>query len=168
MRKSRYYHYFVEGEDEEKLLKVLKTDLQLIAPGKVQRFNVVQEKLTKLRLMSLKEGTTVVLVFDTDTDEDAILKENIKFLESASGIKEVVCVMQVRNLEEELVRSTDVKKIKELTNSKSNSDFKRDLIKDAHFSQKLRCHKFDMKVLWSQTASGVFSDIKNGGDKIKI
>lgn len=51
MRKSRYYHYFVEGEDEEKLLKVLKTDLQLIAPGKVQRFNVIQEKLTKLRLM---------------------------------------------------------------------------------------------------------------------
>lgn len=50
MRKSRYYHYFVEGEDEEKLLKVLKTDLQLIAPGKVQRFNVIQEKLTKLRL----------------------------------------------------------------------------------------------------------------------
>lgn len=43
MRKNRYYHYFVEGEDEEKLLKVLKTDLQLIVPGKVQKFNVVQE-----------------------------------------------------------------------------------------------------------------------------
>lgn len=114
MRKNRYYHYFVEGEDEEKLLKVLKTDLQLIVPGKVQKFNVVQEKLTKLRLMSLKEGTTVVLVFDTDTDEDAMLKENIKFLESMPGIKEVLCVMQVRNLEEELVRSTDVKKLKSL------------------------------------------------------
>ena len=26
-KKNRYYHYFVEGEDEEKFVKTLKTDL---------------------------------------------------------------------------------------------------------------------------------------------
>lgn len=54
-RKCKYYHYFVEGEDEEKIVKTLKTDLQMIAPGKIQRFNVIQEKLTKYRLLTLKK-----------------------------------------------------------------------------------------------------------------
>lgn len=45
MGQSKYYHYFVEGEDEEKLIQVLKTDLRLIVPGKVQKFNVVEAKI---------------------------------------------------------------------------------------------------------------------------
>ncbi len=47
MGKNKYYHYFVEGEDEEKILKVLKTDLRLIEPGKIQKFNVVDKRLTR-------------------------------------------------------------------------------------------------------------------------
>ena len=49
--KSRYYQYYVEGPDEEKIINVLKTDMGLIIPGKVQKINVVQEVLTNLRLM---------------------------------------------------------------------------------------------------------------------
>ena len=86
MGQGKYYHYFVEGEDEEKLIQVLKTDLRLIVPGKVQKFNVVEQKLTRLRLMSLKEGTTVILVFDTDTGKVDILKENIEFLKKEGFI----------------------------------------------------------------------------------
>lgn len=48
---GKYYHYFVEGQDEEKLINVLKTDMRCIVSGKVQKFNIVQEKLTKPRLM---------------------------------------------------------------------------------------------------------------------
>lgn len=70
MGRLLYYQYFVEGENEEKLLKVLKTDMGLIEAGKIQKFNVVQEKITNARLMSLKEKTIVVLVFDTDTGKD--------------------------------------------------------------------------------------------------
>ena len=40
MGRNTIYHYFVEGEDEEKLIQVLKTDLRCIIPGKVQKFNV--------------------------------------------------------------------------------------------------------------------------------
>lgn len=49
MAKNRYYHYFVEGQDEEKVVQVLKTDLRCIVPGKVQVFNVIEQKLTKMR-----------------------------------------------------------------------------------------------------------------------
>ena len=60
---GKYYHYFVEGQDEEKLINVLKTDMRCIVPGKVQKFNVVQEKLTKHRIMQLKQGTDFVMSF---------------------------------------------------------------------------------------------------------
>ena len=66
MGKEKYYQYFVEGEDEKKLVDVLKSDMKLIVSGKSQVFNVTQQKLTRLRVMNLKPGTTVVLIFDAD------------------------------------------------------------------------------------------------------
>ena len=78
---GKYYQYYVEGQDEEKIVQILKTELQLIEPGKVEKFNVVSEKFTKLRIMPLKMGTIVVLVFDTDVGNIDILKKNIISLE---------------------------------------------------------------------------------------
>jgi len=40
MIRNKYYHYFVEGESEEKIVNILKTELQWIVPGKVQKFNL--------------------------------------------------------------------------------------------------------------------------------
>ncbi|MDO5539407.1 MAG: hypothetical protein Q4F83_04955 [Eubacteriales bacterium] len=165
---GKYYHYFVEGQDEEKLINVLKTDMQYIVPGKVQKFNVVQEKLTSLRLMQLKKGTIVVLVFDTDSGNIQILQENIELLKKSGIVKTVLCVTQVKNLEDELVRSCNIRQIKELTGSKSNKDFKHDLIKDSHFCKKLEIYKFDLKKFWNMTDKGTYSKIKNDADKIKL
>ena len=47
MAGCKYYHYFVEGEDEEKVLEVLKSQMRLIVPGKIERFNVVEKKHCK-------------------------------------------------------------------------------------------------------------------------
>jgi len=134
---AKYYQYYVEGQDEEKLIQVLKTELRLIEPGKVEKFNVVSEELTKLRIMSLKMGTIVVLVFDTDAGNINTLKKNIKFLKEQKAIKNVLCITQVKNLEDELKRSCDIKDVKELTGSKSNSDFKHDIRKEKQFGKKL-------------------------------
>ena len=46
----------------------------------------------------------------------------------------------MKNLEDELIRSCDIRQIKELTGSKSNKDFKRDVIKDNSFHKKLLKH----------------------------
>ena len=72
------YQYFVEGDDEKRLIEVLKTDMRLIQPGKVQVVNVVQERLTGLKLRVLSEGTILIFVFDTDSGNIDILNENIK------------------------------------------------------------------------------------------
>lgn len=168
MGRNTIYHYFVEGEDEEKLIQVLKTDLRCIIPGKVQKFNVVDKKLNKARLMSLKMGTSVVLVFDTDTGNIDILRENIQFLRKEQNIKEVICITQVKNLEDELIRSCDIRQIKELTGSKSNKNYKHDMIKDSRFDKKLIEHRFDLVKFWNMTADGTFKEIKNEAYKVKI
>ena len=67
-----YFQYYVEGEDEEKLVNVLKSDMQCIEAGKVQVLNPVLEKITPLRLRTLKINTNVLLVFDTDAGESEI------------------------------------------------------------------------------------------------
>ena len=119
MKKSatKYYQYFVEGEDEKKIINTLKSDMEISKAGKVQVVNCVQEKLSPLRLMNLKDGTAVVLVFDTDAGNLSVLQENIKLLQKQRNISEVICVMQVKNLEEELVRACNIK----IRRSKANA-----------------------------------------------
>ena len=53
---DKNYVYYVEGQCEEKLLKILKTDMRLIRPGKVIKRNVIQDKLRQAQLKTLKKG----------------------------------------------------------------------------------------------------------------
>jgi hypothetical protein len=168
MGKSNYYHYFVEGSTEEKIINLLKTDMQLIRPGKVQVFNVVEQKFTKPRFMSIKNGTTVVLVFDTDTGKISTLLDNIKFLGKIGAIVEVLCITQVRNLEDELMRSCSINQIKELTGSKTNADFKRDLLKSSNLSRILLKFGFDFEKFWTQNDTNEYKEIENKSYKIKL
>lgn len=165
---GKYYHYFVEGKTEEKMLQILKTDLQLIAPGRIQKLNVVEKRLSRPWLMTLRQGTIAVLIFDTDTGNDSILLENINLLKGERIIADVLCIPQVRNLEDELLRCCSIHQIRELTGSRSNRDFKRDMIKDNNFTQKLREQNFDFEHFWSMQADGVYKSVKNQADKIKI
>lgn len=54
--KQKNFYYFVEGETEEKLIKVLRSELQVIYPGKIQKLNVVQEKISNARIMQIKQA----------------------------------------------------------------------------------------------------------------
>lgn len=138
MAKNKNYQYYVEGEDEKCIINTLKAELGCIVPGKVEKFNVVQNEFTVGRLRTLKMGTVVVLVFDTDTDNSIILQKNITFLKKQSAVKEVVCIPQIYSLEDELLRSCQIKKIEELTKSKSKKDFKGDLIKCCNLAERLK------------------------------
>lgn len=166
--KSKFVQYYVEGEDEEKLVNVLKTQLGLIRPGKVQKLNVVEQEITNIRLRTLKQGTMVVLVFDTDTGNVDILKKNIKTLEACSSVSEIVLIPQVANLEAELVRSCNIRKIEELLNSRSRKDFKSDLISVTNLANKLREHQFDINLFWNRRPASPYQDIENQAVKVKL
>lgn len=162
------YQYFVEGQDDEKLINVLKTDMKVILAGKVQKFNVITEEFTVQRLMTIKKGTIVVLVFDTDVQNADVLNKNLRILKESKAVKDVWCIPQVEKLEDELVKSCNIDQIKELLGSKSNHEFKRDMLREKHLQKKLEEHGFQVKKLWIQTPQGVFRNIPNKSAKIKL
>lgn len=107
------------------------------------------------------------MVFDTDTDNVDILKKNIEFLLKQVIIKDVVCITQVMNLEDELVRSCSIKRISELTRSKSNTDFKKDVLHISNLKKRLEECGFSFSEFWSSQPIGIFKDIHNEAEKIK-
>lgn len=166
--KSKFVQYYVEGEDEEKLINILKTDMGVIRPGKVQKLNVVECEVTNARLMTLRPETMVVLVFDTDTGHVDILNRNLEKLEKCSTISEIVTIPQVLNLEQELVRSCNIKKVVELLGSKSKKEFKADLIRVTNLASKLREHHFDIKRFWCEQPPFPYQNIDNLSEKVKL
>lgn len=166
--KTKYIQYYVEGPDDKKVIDTLKTKMRLVKPGKVDVLNVVTERITDLRLRNLSPGTMVVLVFDVDAGSRDILNANIQKLENCQAVTEVVTIPQVPKLEIELVRSCDIRQIKELLNSRSNDDFKRDIMRVTNLDTKLREHQFDIDHFWSATPTPPYQDIPNQAAKVKI
>lgn len=72
-----------------------------------------------------------------------------------------------RNLEDELKRSCKIKQIRELTGSRSNSDYKHDLIKDSRLAEKLKNANFDISVFWNSVDTGNFKHVINEAKKVK-
>lgn len=166
--KTKYIQYYAEGPDDKKVIDTLKTKMRLVKPGKVDVLNVVTERITDLRLRNLSPGTMVVLVFDVDAGSRDILNANIQKLENCQAVTEVVTIPQVPKLEIELVRSCDIRQIKELLNSRSNDDFKRDVMRVTNLDTKLREHQFDIDHFWSATPTPPYQDIPNQAAKVKI
>ena len=77
MARNEIYQFYVEGEDEKKVIETLKKDMNSIVSGKVEVLNVIQKEIKTPRIRTLKTGTNVVLIYDTDIDKTDILDKNI-------------------------------------------------------------------------------------------
>jgi len=160
-------HYFVEGECEKILVSTLKDNKNsYIVPGRVSIFNVQQEHFSHLQLRPINTQTTIVLIFDTDVENVNILEENLKILNDL-GYKDVVLVMQDKNLEDELVKATDIKNIKQLLPCLTIKEFKSKFISEKRIMEKLINHNFDIGKLWTSKINGKYSKYNNEGNRIK-
>ena len=166
MARNELYQFYVEGEGEKKIIETLKKDMSLIVSGKVEVLNVVQHEIKNARLMTLKKGTNVVLVYDTDVCNTDILDKNIKLLKSNNRIKRIMCIPQVLNLEDELIRATTMRKVTDLLNSKTLTDYKRDLLKCSNLDKKLYDKEFDISKFWNEEPPAKFS--RHGNDSALI
>ena len=92
---NQRYFYLAEGECEEKLLNALKLKPSLIHPGKVERFNVIQNEIPTRKLMRYPSGCVVVLVFDTDKEVTEHLKKNLELLRSLPFKVEIMTVVPI-------------------------------------------------------------------------
>ena len=92
----------------------------------------------------------------------------MKILEQYPRISEVVTIPQVQKIEDELIRSCDIKNITELLNSKSRSEFKSDIIKVSNLARKLQEHGFDIRKFWIGRATSPYEGIPNQSNKVKM
>ena len=161
--------YYVEGECEKKLVKMLIRQ-KLIMPGQADVLNPVQEHIRITHLRKLPARTIIVLIFDTDTDNPDILRDNLQFLSGKTNAKRIITIPQVPNLEKELIHCTDIRRIRDLVNCGHDSDFKTAFIEEKRLYEKLQAHHFDLSKLWSSTPNEVFQKIgiRNQGEQIKL
>lgn len=171
MTSCKYYYYFTEGENEEKLIDVLKTEFQVIPSGRVEKLNVLTHLISNVKILTLQKNATVIFVFDTDDDSVKldIFHENVKRLKRCRSVRNLFCITQVRNIEDELVRSTDIRAIEELLPSKSRKSFKNDFnrMELKNLARKLEEHNFNISLLWSRQPQGKLAETRNDSDRIK-
>lgn len=166
-QRRRTFRYLVEGKCEKILVESLQR-MEYIEPGAIEIFNVIEHSLPQRKLYSLKPNTTIVMIFDTDTNQIKILKDNISLLQAyKKRVRQILCIPQVQNLEDELKRSCSLTDLQNLFGSKSTKDFKRDLIKCSNLEQTLRKHSFSIEAFWSSKPVGVFCQFQNESIKIK-
>ena len=168
MSSRRNLVYIVEGETEEKLIKTLRSDLQCIRSGRVLKFNVIQNIIRTSVLLAFNPDSDFILLFDTDCNNAATLEKNIKIIENFSKKTKTYTIPQVMNLEDELMYSCSLKDIRLIKGSRSEKDFKRDLLRMSNLCQKLTENNFDIRKLWSRNAYGEFKILKNDSEYIKL
>ena len=107
MKMNKIYRYFVEGETEKKVIEALKN--KYLESGKITVKNIANKKLTTLDLGQIKPNTICVLIFDKDifvgispVGNQQLVLENIGKLEKSKNVKEIICICQNKNLEDEL------------------------------------------------------------------
>lgn len=83
-------------------------------------------------------------------------------------VSKLICIPQVRNLEDELVRACNIKNIVDLTKSLTKADYKRDLINCSNLSDRLKKCKFDITKIWAEIPKNNFKKYGNDSEKIKI
>lgn len=171
MTSGKHYYYFVEGENEKQLINVLKREFQTIPSGRVKTLNVLTHPISNAEIINLQSNSTVIFVFDTDDDSVKfdILYENKRLLKEKGRVKHIYCITQVRNIEDEIVRATDINDIRDLLSSRSKKNFKTafNRIGLEKLAKKMEEHHFDMTLLWSQQPTGKFSEIRNEMDEIR-
>lgn len=133
------------------------------------RLNPIEKEITMTRLRTFKENTIVALMFDMDIkDGTGILEKNIKILKSSKNIKDIVLIAQIKSFEEELMRASNIKNIKDFTKNKSNSGFKRDFLSNRNLENLFTQNKFDISKFWIGTLTGLYKNINNELYKILI
>ncbi len=89
-------------------------------------------------------------------------------LKKQTSIQDVICIPQVNNLEDELLRACQIKNIRQLTHSTSTTDFKRDLISCSNLHTRLAKCGFDISKFWSRIPTNKFRVFGNNASFIKL
>lgn len=170
--RQKRYLYLVEGDTEQKLIDVLKTETKSIRAGKTRVFNLFQHDITKALLTNISPNSVIVLVFDTDLSDPNLTKFwlNVERLNKSKNVKKIMFVPQCINFESELTYSTSIRNITQFFPTETVEQFKTQFIKSksAFLAVKLKENNFCLEKMWSRHPIGKYSSIKNTAEEIKI
>ena len=160
MSKSERIQYFVEGECEEKFINAYKNgESAFLKPGKVEILNPVNKYISEARARTIKQNTIIVLVYDIDKGNIDVLKANIDVLKKHS-LSRIIHIQSVMNFEDEIVRSTNLKKIDDMFSTIGVDKFKDAFIKHKNIVSKLKTVQFDNSLFWTTICEkGHFKDL---------
>ena len=176
MAKNGLLQYYAEGECEQNLLHSFmhaKSGDVCIRPGKIERLNPVAERISRVKAMTIKKGTAVALVFDTDIEKTSILEENVKTLKEVAGLtdRDIYYLMSVKCFEDELVFACqgvkNLKALVKLFGSQGTTAFKTDFCTCRNLEEKLKQLGFDLKKMWIRPANKPFDRFQNCGKSVK-
>ena len=154
MPKNEYIQYFVEGECEEKFINAYKHgESAFLKSGKVEVLNPVNKYITEARARTIKRNTTVVLVYDIDKGNIEVLQSNMDMLKKHS-LARIIHIQSVMNFEDEILRSTNLKKIDDMFSTTGVDNFKDTFIKHKDIVSKLKSVKFNNSLFWATIHSG--------------
>ncbi len=156
------YLYFVEGECEKALIETLIQSFGILPPRKIKVLNICQKTFPPSLIFTLKPKTCIVFVFDTDAGNPDYVRETVKQISKSTTSVEIIVIPQCRNLEDELKRACHIREIRELTGSKTNSDFKRDFLKASNLEKRLKTCHFDFSRLWIEMAPPQWETLRRG------
>lgn len=111
-----------------------------------------------------------MLAFDTDVPQTITLRKNLELLNRYCGRLRIIYLPQVLNLEDELIRCTDVKSAADLTKSGSTRNFKTDFcrLKVKECRAMLERHKLKTEMLWMTRVPEQFDFVENNSRQIKM
>lgn len=146
---NNIYHYFVEGECEEKLINTFKMPpYQYFQSGKVDVFNFINNRISNQRLTALNKRTIIILVYDIDVEKIDILDENTKKIKDA-GFR-VYHIQSIKCFEDEMVFSTNLKDINDMFDTENMEEFKHRFINQKNIDKKLERISFNINKIWSR------------------
>lgn len=137
--------YLCEGETEQCLQKVLPL------MGKSIKFNMWTQPFRKI---ARKIKGPVFVIFDSDIIDEAKLKcfiDNVRALRKC-GV-DVKYLQQTKNLEDELIRTSEINKISELVKhfgAQGKSDLKSHIAQSKNLKERLEQISFEADGLWDQ------------------
>lgn len=160
MSKNEYIQYFVEGECEGKFINAYKHgESAFLKPGKVEVLNPVNKYITEARARTIKQNTIVVFVYDIDKGNIEVLQSNIDMLKKHS-LARIIHIQSVMNFEDEILRSTNLKKIDDMFSTTGVDNFKDTFIKHKDIVSKLKTVQFDDSLFWTTIyEKGQFKDL---------
>ncbi len=144
-----HYHYFVEGECEEKLINSFKLPpYSSFKSGKVEVFNFIQKRISNQRLLSLNKNTIIILVYDIAVEKTDVLEENLRKMADADF--KVYHIQSVKNFEDEIVYSTNLKNITDMYHTEGVNEFKNRFIHQDKLPIRLDKEGFKIEWIWSR------------------